>query len=203
VSTVPNKVIYSMVGVSKHFDKKAVLKDIYLSYFYGAKIGVLGLNGSGKSSLLKILAGVDKEFNGETVLSPGHTVGYLEQEPRLDETKTVREIVEQSVQATVDLLKEYDEINGKFAEEMSAEEMDKLLERQGNVQEKLDAADAWDPGQSFGNGNGRIAVSAWKFSSKDTFGRGKATSGALQVVIAEARHFTCSTSRPITWTQNP
>jgi energy-dependent translational throttle protein EttA len=144
VSTVPNKVIYSMVGVSKHFDKKAVLKDIYLSYFYGAKIGVLGLNGSGKSSLLRILAGVDKEFNGETVLSPGHTVGYLEQEPRLDETKTVREIVEQGVQATVDLLKEYDEINGKFAEEMSAEEMDKLLERQGNVQEKLDAADAWD-----------------------------------------------------------
>jgi len=133
-----------MVGVSKHFDKKTVLKDIYLSYFYGAKIGVLGLNGSGKSSLLRILAGVDKEFNGETVLSPGHTVGYLEQEPRLDETKTVREIVEQGVQATVDLLKEYDEINGKFAEEMSAEEMDKLLERQGNVQEKLDAADAWD-----------------------------------------------------------
>src|SRR6266404_7706305 len=133
-----------MVGVSKHFDKKTVLKDIYLSYFYGAKIGVLGLNGSGKSSLLRILAGVDKEFNGETVLSPGHTVGYLEQEPRLDETKTVREIVEQSVQATVDLLKEYDEINARFAEEMSAEEMDKLLERQGNVQEKLDAADAWD-----------------------------------------------------------
>ncbi len=144
MSTVPNKVIYSMVGVSKHFDKKTVLKDIYLSYFYGAKIGVLGLNGSGKSSLLRILAGVDKEFNGETVLSPGHTVGYLEQEPRLDETKTVREIVEQSVQATVDLLKEYDEINARFAEEMSAEEMDKLLERQGNVQEKLDAADAWD-----------------------------------------------------------
>src|SRR5882762_9256272 len=144
MSTEPNKVIYSMVGVSKHFDKKTVLKDIYLSYFYGAKIGVLGLNGSGKSSLLRILAGVDKEFNGETVLSPGHTVGYLEQEPRLDETKTVREIVEQSVQATVDLLKEYDEINARFAEEMSAEEMDKLLERQGNVQEKLDAADAWD-----------------------------------------------------------
>ena len=133
-----------MVGVSKHFDKKAVLKDIYLSYFYGAKIGVLGLNGSGKSSLLRILAGVDKEFNGETVLSPGHTIGFLEQEPSLDETKTVREIVEQGVQATVDLLKEYDAINAKFAEEMSGDEMDKLLERQGNVQEKLDAADAWD-----------------------------------------------------------
>jgi ATP-binding cassette ChvD family protein len=133
-----------MVGVSKHYDKKAVLKDIYLSYFYGAKIGVIGLNGSGKSSLLRILAGVDKNFTGETVISPGHTVGYLEQEPRLDETKTVREIVEQGVQETVDLLKEYDEINARFGEEMSDDEMSKLLERQGTVQEKLDAVDAWD-----------------------------------------------------------
>src|SRR6267378_921866 len=140
----PDKIIYSMVGVSKFHGKKQVLKDIYLSYFYGAKIGVIGLNGSGKSSLLRILAGVDKDFLGETVLSPGHTVGFLEQEPQLDPNKSVREIVEQGVQATVDLLKEYDEINGKFGEEMSAEEMDKLLERQGNVQEKLDAADAWD-----------------------------------------------------------
>src|SRR4028118_191664 len=99
MSSAPNKVIYSMIGVSKFYDKKPVLKDIYLSYFYGAKIGVIGLNGSGKSSLLRILAGVDKEFNGETVISPGHTVGFLEQEPRPDETKTVREIVEQAVQA--------------------------------------------------------------------------------------------------------
>src|SRR5205085_2037523 len=144
MSTVPNKVIYSMVGVGKYYDKKAVLKDIYLSYFYGAKIGVLGLNGSGKSSLLKILAGVDKEFVGETILSPGYTVGYLEQEPRLDEGVTVREIVEQGVQETVNLLKEYDEINAKFAEEMTDDEMSALLERQGAVQEKLDAADAWD-----------------------------------------------------------
>jgi ATP-binding cassette ChvD family protein len=144
MSSVPNKVIYSMIGVSKFYDKKPVLKDIYLSYFYGAKIGVIGLNGSGKSSLLRILAGVDKEFNGETVLSPGHTVGFLEQEPRLDETKTVREIVEQGVQATVDLLKEYEAINDKFSEPMSDDEMAALLERQGAVQEKLDAADAWD-----------------------------------------------------------
>ncbi|HEY0078397.1 MAG TPA: energy-dependent translational throttle protein EttA [Pyrinomonadaceae bacterium] len=144
MSTQPNKIIYSMVGVGKNYDKKAVLKDIYLSYFYGAKIGVIGLNGSGKSSLLRILAGVDKNFVGETVLSPGYTVGYLEQEPRLDETKTVREIVEQGVQATVDLLKEYDEINARFGEEMSDDEMNKLLERQGTVQEKLDASDAWD-----------------------------------------------------------
>ncbi len=133
-----------MIGVSKYYDKKPVLKDIYLSYFYGAKIGVLGLNGSGKSSLLRILAGVDREFNGETVLSPGHTVGFLEQEPQLDETKTVRETVEQAVQATVDLLKEYEAINARFAEAMTDDEMTQLLERQGTVQEKLDALDAWD-----------------------------------------------------------
>jgi sulfate-transporting ATPase len=144
MSTVPNKVIYSMIGVGKYYDKKAVLKDIYLSYFYGAKIGVLGLNGSGKSSLLRILAGVDKEFVGETILSPGHTIGFLEQEPQLDETKTVREIVEQGVQETVDLLKEYDEINAKFSEPLTDDEMAQLLERQGTVQESLDAADAWD-----------------------------------------------------------
>ena len=144
MSTAPNKVIYSMVGVGKYYDKRPVLKDIYLSYFYGAKIGVIGLNGSGKSSLLRILAGADKEFVGETVISPGYTVGFLEQEPRLDETKTVREIVEQGAQEVVDLLKEFDEINAKFGEPMSDEEMAQLLERQGAVQEKLDAADAWD-----------------------------------------------------------
>src|SRR4030066_2518581 len=140
----PNKVIYSMVGVSKFYDKKPILKDIYLSYFYGAKIGVLGLNGSGKSSLLRILAGVDKEFNGETVLSPGHTVGLLEQEPQLDNNKTVREIVEEGVQETVDALKEYDLINEKFGEPMSDDEMSKLIERQGKGQEKFDAMEAGD-----------------------------------------------------------
>jgi sulfate-transporting ATPase len=132
-----------MVGVGKYYDKKPVLKDIYLSYFYGAKIGVLGLNGSGKSSLLRILAGADKDFVGETVLSPGHTVGFLEQEPKLDETKTVREIVEQGVQEVVDALNEYNRINEKFAEPMSDDEMNKLIERQGVVQEKLEALDAW------------------------------------------------------------
>src|SRR3989454_799642 len=144
MSTEPNKVIYSMVGVSKFYDKKAVLKDIYLSYFYGAKIGVIGLNGSGKSSLLRILAGVDKEINGETVISPGYTVGYLEQEPLIDDSRTVREVVEEAVKETVNLLKEFDEINARFGEEMSEEDMDKLLERQGEVQEKLDHQDAWD-----------------------------------------------------------
>jgi len=144
MSNEPNKIIYSMIGVSKFYDTKPVLKDIYLSYFYGAKIGVLGLNGSGKSSLLKILAGIDKDFNGETAISPGFTVGIQEQEPHLDETKTVKEIVQEGVQEIVDVLKEYDEINAKFAEPMSDDEMNELLERQGKVQEKLDHLDAWD-----------------------------------------------------------
>src|SRR5690242_9554707 len=144
MATEPNKVIYSMVGVSKYYDKRAVLKDIYLSYFYGAKIGVIGLNGSGKSSLLRIMAGVEKEINGEAVLSPGYTVGFLEQEPLIDESRTVREVVEEAVQETVNLLKEFEEINAKFAEEMSDDQMSALLERQGEVQEKLEAQDAWD-----------------------------------------------------------
>src|SRR5688500_7732855 len=144
MSTEPNKVIYSMVGVSKFYDKKPVLKDIYLSYFYAAKIGVIGLNGSGKSSLLSVLTCVDKDFNGETVISPGFTIGYLEQEPLLDDARTVREVVEEAVQETVNLLKEFEEINAKFGEEMSDDEMSALLERQGEVQEKLDAQDAWD-----------------------------------------------------------
>lgn len=139
-----NKVIYSMVNVSKYYDKKPVLKDISLSYFYGAKIGVLGLNGAGKSSLLRILAGVDLDFNGETILSAGHTVGYLEQEPLVNVDKTVREVVEEGVQETVDLLKEFEEINMRFAEPMSDDEMDKLIDRQAGVQEKLEALDAWD-----------------------------------------------------------
>ncbi|MFL6245965.1 MAG: energy-dependent translational throttle protein EttA [Thermoanaerobaculia bacterium] len=138
----PNKIIYSMVGVSKFHGKKQVLKDIYLSYFYGAKIGVIGLNGSGKSSLLRILAGVDKDHLGETVLSPGHTVGFLEQEPQLDPTKTVREIVEQGVQPVLDLLKEFDDINNAFGDPDA--DMDKLMDRQAKVQDKLDAAGAWD-----------------------------------------------------------
>src|SRR3989337_2659419 len=140
----PNKVIYSMIGVSKDYDKKAVLKDIYLSYFYGAKIGVLGLNGSGKSSLLRILAGKDKEFNGETVLAPGYTVGLFTQEPELDESKTVRQIVEEGAQEVVDALNEYNKINERFSEPMSDDEMGKLIEQQGVIQEKLEAMDAWE-----------------------------------------------------------
>ena len=144
MSPEANKVIYSMIGVSKYYDKKPVLKDISLSYFYGAKIGVLGLNGSGKSSLLRILAGADKEFVGKTILSPGHTIGFLEQEPQLDETRTVRVIVEEGVQETVDLLQEFNRITERLSQPMSDDEMNKLIERQGEVQEKLDALGAWD-----------------------------------------------------------
>ncbi len=133
-----------MIGVSKLYDKKYVLKDIYLSYFYGAKIGVLGLNGSGKSSLLKILAGVDPDFVGETILSPGYTVGYLEQEPLVDNEKTVREVVEEGVQESINLLKEFEQINMRFSEPMTDDEMDKLIEKQGKVQEKIDNLNAWD-----------------------------------------------------------
>jgi ATP-binding cassette ChvD family protein len=133
-----------MIKVSKFYDNKPVLKDISLSYFYGAKIGVLGLNGAGKSSLLRILAGEDNHFNGETVLSPGYTVDYLEQEPLVDVDQTVRQVVEQGVQQAVDLLKAFEEINMKFAEPMSDDEMDKLIQEQARVQEKLDAMDAWD-----------------------------------------------------------
>ncbi|WP_225073083.1 energy-dependent translational throttle protein EttA [Desulfuromonas sp. CSMB_57] len=138
------KVIYSMIRVSKFHNKKPVLKDISLSYFYGAKIGVLGLNGSGKSSLLRILAGVDQEFQGQTILSPGHTVGFLEQEPQLATGRTVRQIVEEGVQETVDLLEEFNRINLQFAEPMSDDEMNDLIARQGEVQEKLDHLEAWD-----------------------------------------------------------
>jgi energy-dependent translational throttle protein EttA len=138
------KIIYSMMGVSKNYNNKPIIKDISLSYYYGAKIGVLGLNGSGKSTLLRIMAGEDKEFNGEVVLSQGYSIGYLEQEPKLDDDLTVRGIVEQGLQDIVDLLKEYDEINESFGNPMSDDEMDKLIQRQGAVQEKLDAHDAWE-----------------------------------------------------------
>ncbi len=142
------KVIFSMVKVSKIFPpQKQVLKDIYLSFFYGAKIGIIGLNGSGKSTLLKIIAGVEKSFQGDVVFSPGYTVGYLEQEPQLDETKTVKEIVMEGVQETVDLLKEFEDINNKFGLEeyySDPDKMEKLMNRQAIVQDKIDAVNAWD-----------------------------------------------------------
>lgn len=140
-----NQIIFSMKGVGKvHPPKKQVLKDIYLSFFYGAKIGVLGLNGSGKSSLLKIIGGEDPDYLGEISFSKGYSVGFLSQEPQLDPEKTVKEIVQEGVQETVDLLKEYEAINLKFGEEMSADDMDKLIARQAEVQEKIEQKNAWE-----------------------------------------------------------
>ncbi len=142
MSVDDKKIIYSMMRVSKYYDKKPVIKDISLSYFYGAKIGVLGLNGSGKSTLLRIMAGVDTEFNGQAVLSPGYTIGYLEQEPKLDDALTVRQVVEQGVQEIVDLLAEFNGITDKFSEPDA--DFEKLCDRQAVLQEKLDHLDAWD-----------------------------------------------------------
>ncbi len=139
------KIIFSMVGVSKIYPpQKQVLKDIYLSFYYGAKIGILGLNGAGKSTLMKIIAGIEKSFSGEVVFSPGYTVGYLSQEPDFDNTKTAREIVMEGAQKVVDLLKEFEEINNKFAEEMTDDQMNKLIERQGQVQDAIDACNGWE-----------------------------------------------------------
>ena len=139
-----NKIIYSMIKVSKKYNQKQILKDISLSYFYGAKIGVLGLNGSGKSTLLRILAGIDREHEGKTILSEGYTIDYLPQEPALDPEKTVREIVGEGAQATVDLLNEFNVINEQFAEPMDDDAMQALIDRQAQVQDKLDAVDAWN-----------------------------------------------------------
>ncbi|MCX6271392.1 MAG: energy-dependent translational throttle protein EttA [Bacteroidetes bacterium] len=139
------KIIFSMVGVNKIFPPhKQVLKDIYLSFYYGAKIGIIGLNGSGKSTLLKIIAGVEKSFQGQVVFSPGYTVGYLAQEPDLDDSKTVKEVVEEAVHEIVGLLKEYEEVNNRFAEPMSDSEMEKLIQRQGELTELLEHHDAWE-----------------------------------------------------------
>ncbi len=139
-----NKIIYSMIGVSKFYDKKPVLQDIYISYFYGAKIGVIGLNGAGKSTLLRIFAGVEREFNGETVLAPGYTTGYLPQEPILDESLTVREIVAQGAQHALDLLQRFNEISDRFAEPLDPDALDALIQQQGEVQQQIDHLDAWD-----------------------------------------------------------
>ena len=142
------KVIFSMVGVNKIFPpQKQVLKNIYLSFFYGAKIGIIGLNGSGKSTLLKIIAGIDKQYQGEVVFSPGYSVGYFEQEPKLDPQKTVKEIVQEGMQPTLDLLAEFDKVNESFGDPdvlEDPEKMDKLIARQAELQDKLDAVDAWN-----------------------------------------------------------
>lgn len=158
-----DKIIYSMIRVSKKHGQKEVLKDISLSYFYGAKIGVLGLNGSGKSSLLKILAGEDQNFDGKTVIAPGYTIGYLPQEPLVDETRTVREVVEEGVKELVQIRDEYEAINAKFSEPMEQDEMDALITRQGEVQELMDSKGVWDLDSKL-----EMAMDALRCPSPDT-----------------------------------
>jgi len=142
------KIIFSMVNVSKQTPQgKQIIKDIYLSFYYGAKIGILGLNGAGKSTVMKIIAGLDQNYQGEVVFSPGYSVGYLPQEPQLDETKTVKEIVQEGAQEIVDVLKEYDKINDQFMDQEimnDADKMNALIDKQGKIQEKIDQLDAWD-----------------------------------------------------------
>ena len=162
------KVIFSMVGVSKSFNNnnKQVLKDIYLSFFYGAKIGIIGLNGSGKSTLLKIIAGVEKSFQGDVHFSEGYNIGYLEQEPKLDDSKTVIDIVKEGMQESVDVLQEYNEINNKFALPEYYEDADKmehLMKRQGELQDKIDALGAWDLDTKL-----NIAMDALRCPEQDT-----------------------------------
>ena len=158
-----DKIIYSMIRVSKKHGQKEVLKDISLSYFYGAKIGVLGLNGSGKSSLLKILAGEDQSFDGKTVIAPGYTLGYLPQEPLVDETRTVREVVEEGLAELVQIRDEYEAINAKFCEPMEPDEMDALITRQGEVQELMDSKGVWDLDSRL-----EMAMDALRCPSSDT-----------------------------------
>ena len=198
-STVDDKkIIYSMYQVSKRYGTKQVLKDINLSYYYGAKIGVIGLNGSGKSSLLKILAGVDSEFLGETTCAPGYTIGYLEQEPFLQDGKTVKEVVSEGVQEIVDLLADFDKVNEAFGDPDA--DFDKLADKQSKLQEKLDATEAWDldsrlefamdalrcpPGdRPRGQALGRRAPAAWLCAGSSS----------------RSRTFSSSTSPRTTWT---
>ncbi|MBC7864975.1 MAG: ATP-binding cassette domain-containing protein, partial [Bacteroidia bacterium] len=164
MSEVGRQIIFSMVNVSKiHPPQKQVLKDIYLSFYYGAKIGVLGLNGSGKSSLLRIIAGEDKDYIGDIHFSPGYRVGMLEQEPKLDDSKTVIEVVREGVQHLVDILNEYEAVNAKFAEEMTPEEMDKLINRQAELQDKIDQQDLWNLDSRL-----EIAMDALRCAESDT-----------------------------------
>ena len=197
------KIIFSMVGVSKtiHQTNKQVLKNIYLSFFYGAKIGIIGLNGSGKSTLMKIIAGLDKDFQGEVVFSPGYSVGYLPQEPQLDPSKTVKEVVMEGVQPIVDALTEYEEINQKFGLPEYYEDEDKmnaLFARQGELQDIIDATDAWNLDSKLERAMDALrcppAISRWK-----TFREENADAWHFAASCCRNRTCCCSTSRPTIW----
>ena len=199
------KVIFSMVGVSKIYPpQKQVLKNIYLSFFYGAKIGIIGLNGSGKSTLLKIIAGLDKQFQGEVVFSPGYSVGYLEQDPKLDPTKTVKEVVQEGVQPVLDLLAEFDKVNESFADPDvldDPDKMDKLINRQAELQDKLDAVDAWNIDNKL-----ERAMDALRCPPEDrnvaTLSGGERRRVALCRLLLQQPMCSCSMSLPTTLTPN-
>ena len=191
MSTDGKKVIYSMIGVSKYYDRRPVLKDIALSYFYGAKIGVLGLNGSGKSSLLRIMAGDDTQYNGETILSDGYTVGFLPQEPLVNEDRTVREVVAEGAGEATALMDEFNRITEQLAEPLSDDEMDRLITRQGEVQEKLDALDAWDLDARL-----EMAMEALRCPP------GEMSVSRCADCVSRPRTFSSWTSPPIIWMPN-
>ena len=188
------KVIFSMSGVSKVLPSgKQILKDIYLSFFYGAKIGILGLNGAGKSTLLKIIAGVDKSYQGDVVFSPGYSVGYLEQEPELDDSKTVKEIIQEGVQETVDVLKEYEEINNQFMDPEVLEDpdkMEKLMDRQSKVQEKIDALDAWELDNKLERAMDALRCPEGDAPVKNLSGGERRRVALCEVITKTARYFT-------------
>ena len=198
------KIIFSMVGVSKSFqNNKQVLKDIYLSFFYGAKIGIIGLNGSGKSTLMKIIAGIEKNYQGEVVFSPGYSVGYLAQEPQLDDTKTVKEVVMEGVQQVVDTLAEYEEINQKFGLPEyyeDPEKMDALFARQAELQDIIDATDAWNLDSKL-----ERAMDALRCPPEDQLVKnlsgGERRRVACAVCCCRSQTSCCLTSRPTTWMQ--
>ena len=197
------KIIFSMVGVNKIFPpQKQVLKNIYLSFFYGAKIGIIGLNGSGKSTLLKIIAGIDKDYQGEVVFSPGYSVGYLEQDPKLEPGKTVKEIVQEGVQEIVDTLKEYEEVNERFGDPEVLEDpdkMDALINRQAELQDKIDATDAW-------NLDSRLerAMDALRCPPEDQVvircPEASVAGWPFADCCSSSRTYCCWMSRPTTWT---
>ena len=174
------KIIFSMNGVGKILphNNRVILKDIYLSFFYGAKIGIIGLNGSGKSTLMKIIAGIETGYQGEVVWAPGYSVGYLEQEPQMDPDKTVLEVVQEGVQEVMDILKEYEEVNLRFCEPMSDDEMAALIERQGELTEKIENCGGWEI-DSAGACNGCIAVSTVRCQGRDSQWRREEACGPM------------------------